>query len=829
VNRLSVISVCVLIICFTSAGIQAEDSVEERTIRIGKDIPFIENQHFQQGTHKDPEGRVLDLNNYFIRYDQQPFLPVMGEIHYSRYPKCEWEEALLKMKASGIQIIAFYCFWLHHEEEQGRFRFDANRDVRYFIELCAKHALWALPRIGPWCHGECRNGGFPDWFAERRKGPWDRGYEGELDPAVKRWYKALSEQFEGLYFKQGGPIIGIQLDNEVRSTGPGQWGYQYLSDLRNFAVQTGMDVPFYTVTGWPGPRVPEDVIGLFGAYPAAPWASNAEPLGPLESFLFLPQRIEPIIGSDGRSETESTRIPVSRHPFLTVEMGGGNQITYHRRPRLDGNDMLALVYTRLGVGANMMGYYVYHGTQHPLSWNCEFPTQESRTGPHPYPNDYPMISYDFQAPLTEWGFIRDDYHDFKLLHQFLCHFGSDLAPMRACLPEDNPTDPADQGHLRYAVRSQEGRGYLFFNNYVRHLHMKDHKRIRFRIETENEIISIPENGIEIQDGVYGVFPFNYDIDGVLLKYATAHPFSQILLPEKIGCFYVMKGINPEFQFDKSTVESVTVNHGKITESSRIICVHDMRPGKDCHIRLTSKKTKETIYLLLFTREEARATYAFEIQGREDLLISDHLAFYNAATRDLHIRSMGKNEFDFYTTLKIKPSSQVRFEGMEGFFAKYHVTLPPCILPEIRAIEVSDKAVFEQYCQSLKYQTPTGPVYSHRLDDKTPFLRYRIELPDTLPENAHDLLILFDYSGNTAQIYADSLLIADNYYSGLPMPFALRRHQGKLGNAFVLQITPLFRNAGIYFEADTDLKFTETRYAGLNRITTVPEYEIIISF
>ena len=256
-NRFSAVYILLFIRCTGISGLFAEEPVEQKTIRIGKDLPFIENQHFQQGTSVDPRGRVLDLNSTFIRYDEQPVLPVMGEIHYSRIPGEEWEEALLKMKAAGIQIIAFYCFWLHHEEKEGQFRFDANRDVRAFIQLCAKHGLWAFPRIGPWCHGECRNGGFPDWFAERRKGPWDRGYEGELDPAVKKWYRVLAEQFDGLYFKQGGPIIGIQLDNEVRSTGPGQWGYEYLCDLRNFAVQAGMDVPLYTVTGWPGPVVPE--------------------------------------------------------------------------------------------------------------------------------------------------------------------------------------------------------------------------------------------------------------------------------------------------------------------------------------------------------------------------------------------------------------------------------------------------------------------------------------------------------------------------------------------------------------------------------------------
>ncbi len=116
---------------------------EEKVTKIGKDLPFIEGKHFKQGANIDPEGRKLGLNNYYLHYDDKPILPVMGEIHYTRYPR---EESLLKIKASGINIIALYCFWLHHEEEEGNIRFDDNRDVRGFIELCAKHGLWAFPR-----------------------------------------------------------------------------------------------------------------------------------------------------------------------------------------------------------------------------------------------------------------------------------------------------------------------------------------------------------------------------------------------------------------------------------------------------------------------------------------------------------------------------------------------------------------------------------------------------------------------------------------------------------------------------------------------------------
>ena len=84
-------------------------------ISIGGDIPIINGNHFKQGTSIDPNGNTLTLNSQYFKFNDKPYFPVMGEFHYNRYPKNEWEKALLKMKASGIQIIAFYCFWHLHE------------------------------------------------------------------------------------------------------------------------------------------------------------------------------------------------------------------------------------------------------------------------------------------------------------------------------------------------------------------------------------------------------------------------------------------------------------------------------------------------------------------------------------------------------------------------------------------------------------------------------------------------------------------------------------------------------------------------------------------
>ena len=214
---------------------------------------------------KDLHGREINANSRYLTFDGQPWLPVMGEFHFSRYPQDCWEDELRKMKAGGIDIAATYIFWIHHEEIEAEFDWTGNRGLRQFTELCAKVGLFSYPRIGPWAHGEARNGGFPDWLLEkcapevRKDAPLYLSF-------VRRLYGQIARQLEGLLWKDGGPVIGIQLENEL-TTQP-----EHIRTLKNLAREAGLDVPLYTMTGWGPAEVPADeVIPVFGGYPDAFW------------------------------------------------------------------------------------------------------------------------------------------------------------------------------------------------------------------------------------------------------------------------------------------------------------------------------------------------------------------------------------------------------------------------------------------------------------------------------------------------------------------------------------------------------------------------------
>ena len=151
---------------FASTFSRAENATQ---IRIDASQPYSEPAAalYDGGSATSPSGSTIGLNSRYMTRDGKPWLPVMGEFHFSRYPRDQWEEEILKMKAAGVDIVATYVVWIHHEEIEGQFDWSGQRDLRAFAQLCARHGMYVYPRIGPWDHAEVRNGGLPDWVMKQ--------------------------------------------------------------------------------------------------------------------------------------------------------------------------------------------------------------------------------------------------------------------------------------------------------------------------------------------------------------------------------------------------------------------------------------------------------------------------------------------------------------------------------------------------------------------------------------------------------------------------------------------------------------------------------------
>jgi beta-galactosidase len=422
------------------------------------------NYTYDPADAKSPSGHTLGLNAEYLTLDGNSWLPVMGEMHYSRVPEAEWETEILKMKSAGVQIVSAYIIWIHHEEVEDQWDWSGQKDLRHFVELCARHGMYVVPRIGPWSHAEVRNGGFPDWLLAKTSQTRSN------DPAylhyVDLYYQQIAAQLKGLMWSESGPVVAIQLENEYRGGGPTR-GTAHILKLKELARSAGLRVPFYTVTGWDGASVPKgDVLPVYGGYPDAPWDASINKLPPSEVYAFrFGSRVTGdmgAIGSTGAPTGNAANFTLDT-PFMTAEMGGGMQVTYHRRPIVSADDIAAMMPVMLGSGVNLYGTYVFHGGENP---DGSLTTLQESLATH-YANDLPQKTYDFEAPIGEFGDERESLLKLKTWNYFLNDFGPMLAHMQPHAPNVLPAGPRDLTVPRVAARTNGSAGFLFVNNHVR--------------------------------------------------------------------------------------------------------------------------------------------------------------------------------------------------------------------------------------------------------------------------------------------------------------------------------------------------------------------------
>ncbi len=325
-------------------------------------------------------------NNKYLMKDGLPWFPVMGEMHFTRFREDMWEDSLRKMLAGGVEIVSTYMIWIHHEEEEGVFDFEGNKNLRKYLELCNKVGIKVVLRLGPWVHAEARNGGFPDWVCNLAKEGVDlRSDDERYLFYVRRYWQKISELTVGMMDKDGGPIIGFQIENEYGHVGgyDGEKGETHMRTLMALAKELGFVAQLYTATGWGG-AVIGDCVPVMGGYCDAPWDPSVVEMPANGNYVMTHNRNDALIACDHEMEDRIT-FDENDYPYLTAELGGGLQPTGHRRPVASGKDIGGMSITKLASGANLLGYYMYHGGTNPYG---KFTTlQESKASG--YPNDLP--------------------------------------------------------------------------------------------------------------------------------------------------------------------------------------------------------------------------------------------------------------------------------------------------------------------------------------------------------------------------------------------------------------------------------------------------------
>lgn len=767
--------------------------------------------HFLAGG-QSPDGHTLSANSRHLMRDGKPWFPVMGEFHYSRYPGPQWEKEILKMKAGGIEIVSTYVFWIHHEEIEDQFDWTGQRDLRSFVKLCAKHGLYVWVRIGPWDHGEVRNGGLPDWLIQktvtRENNPVYLDY-------VRRFFGEIGKQLNGLFWKDGGPIVGLQLENEYSARGPGK-GEDHILQLRKIARDAGLDAPFYTATGWDNAAIPSrDVLPVFGGYADGFWWRSLTDLPPSSNYFFTHIRCEENVGDNLNSKRPDIDAMDDAYPFLTAEMGGGMANSYHRRPQLSADDTAAMEVVKLGSGVVLYGYYMFHGGTNPEGKKTTL--QESQaTG---YVNDLPVKSYDFQAPLGEFGEMAESYRVLKTLHLFLGDFGAGLAAMPSYLPERMPEGKQDVLTPRVAARIQGDHGFIFINNHERNYRLAEKKQLQVKLQLPASTVNIPSHPVDIPSDAYTIWPVNLNLGPTLLRYATAQLLCK-LGDAPIYVFFAWPGIPPEFAFEERDGISIESPDGRVQRDKGIVYIGGIEPGTKVAMRVVAR-SGAIVTIVVLAREQALNTWKVILAGQERIVLSASQLYVDEDRLHLTGRDPSQLVAAFFPPLEHDPAGFVAGND-NGIFKSYTIGVPP--ISSIATVQQLQDAGVDP---PVKLSSGVA-IAPDDLAFDTWAASWKLTVPRVGLDAASNLFLQITYEGDVARLYADGKLITDNFYNGTPWRIGLESIPSAAWDHLELKILPLREHAPMYLPASAHPVFPpDGQVAKVKGVQIVPEYEVVM--
>eukprot|EP01059_Diplonema_ambulator_P023879 TRINITY_DN3951_c0_g1_i1.p1 TRINITY_DN3951_c0_g1~~TRINITY_DN3951_c0_g1_i1.p1 ORF type:complete len:815 (+),score=172.87 TRINITY_DN3951_c0_g1_i1:35-2446(+) len=690
-----------------------------------------------------PDGVAVTANNNSISIGGVPWVGAAGEIHFARVPEDQWGMELQKIKAGGMSVVDTYLFWIHHEEVQGTYVWDGRRNVRNFLELCHSLDLKVMLRVGPWCHGETRNGGHPDWLiaASKKEHFKLRSNDTQYLQYAKGWYTEIAAQTKGLYYKDGGPIIFVQNGNENQDT-------DMLQSLRNICLEVGITPAAFTVTTVNTPPKAFPFLQFVGAYPDRFWSNSMSPTVDTAGYYFTPA-----------SSNE--------YPPLSVEIGGGMEVAYHHRPHMYPNDMPSYHLCHFASGLNWMGYYMYHGGNNPVSASGDAPEagyQESSFQPAGAANPMPSKTYDFFAAIGEFGQIRGHYHGMRQHGMFSADYGAHYATTFVNTP-DNAAQPGDMNSLRWTARSDGHSGYVFVNNYQRLATLPPQNDTSFFViyGDGSGSLKFPSFNFTVPSGAWFFFPFNIGA----MRYATATPLCKA--GEYGHIFRSIAGIPVELSLNGWDVAKILVSSGTVTNSSGIITFTNITPSRKLAVSvlLTSSETVDFVFL---SPEDGERTWKGVLNGQEYVVVANQeveTVMMNGSRID--IRSTNTSTVQTILSMYPEPKS-FTIDGTaaagvkNGYFYDYTWPKYTPSLPGVVVEKVADAGP----PRDVPY-SPAGDAEEPTEADWGKAAKYNLTIGGIAPPSSVDTYLAIRYEGDSARVSLNNVLLTDNWYTGYTGP------------------------------------------------------------
>jgi len=721
-------------------------------------ISFSFREPWGKSMPRSEESTIYNKEIAKLTYDSLGFYrsgkPVFlhsGEIQYFRIPEAQWEDVILKAKNGGLNCIATCVYWGIHEPKDNVWNFSGRYDIARFLSLCKKHGLYVILRIGPIINAETRNAGLPQWVRQQLPGQ----YNHQLYPSPKWYFDAVDDFYNHLahevkqYFpSKGGNVIMVQLDNETNCSWI--WGHAEtqkdaqitIDTYQELAKKAGFEGPF-TSTYWE----PTHAVRAKGSIPG----TGAYPLGNWHL-----KKTYPVF--DGFKLTKTNHFEGFKdtldYPVLSIENQGGGGYYTITPPEFPAFYNLA----DIASGVNATSYYIYGAGTNPQRY------------PGPWFNDYvgksvarpdvTLMSYDLHSPLGEFQQVRDSYHYIRRLGLFLDAFGGTLQKL-SYMNQDTITEVFGKKH-QVCMRHKDGSGFVFVNAYA--LPCKNLKeKIDFSFQAGNQTITFPlKSTINVYQNKPLTIPFRVDINGTKLRYATANLLTCFQDKETEHLILYANGNDQaELYLEGVEIKDIVqkINATIFEQKDGVIAVID--PSQKDNLIVIQRKGRKPMAIKVLSEEYSLKAY--KLHGSQN-----HLLFTNlipVSVKNGKLRFEYTTEYGSESRVEIYPSTSFPVKKPNNQFAVIPVKLSQNKLP-------------------LEFKNEKNG-YSMTLSK------------NMLPKNTKEIYLNISELSHSkgAELYADSMMVADTYYhlSGdstyAPWSFGLKRFLNSPNQQWVVEKQP----------------------------------------
>ncbi|MDP4277772.1 MAG: beta-galactosidase [Bacteroidota bacterium] len=338
---------------------------------------------------------TFEAGNKTFLLNGKPFIVKAAEIHYPRIPKEYWDNRMKLCKALGMNTICMYVFWNYHEQKEGVYDFTGQKDIAAFCRLAQQNGLYVIVRPGPYVCAEWEMGGLP-WWLLKKKDIQLRTEDPYFMERTGLFMKEVGKQLADLQITRGGNILMVQVENEYGSYGIDK---PYVSKIRDMVKASGFtDIPLFQCD----------------------WSSNFKN-NALDDLLWTVN-----FGTGANIEAQFAELSALRPntPLMCSEFWSGWFDNWGRKHETrDAKAMVDGIRDMLDRNISFSLYMTHGGTTF------------GHWGGANSPGFSPMCSsYDYDAPIGEWGNVTPKYLELRQLLAGYMPKGDTLQP----IPASNP-------------------------------------------------------------------------------------------------------------------------------------------------------------------------------------------------------------------------------------------------------------------------------------------------------------------------------------------------------------------------------------------------------